>query len=238
MMYANREPLASAPRAVSTKPIASANAAWSSGGRGGLVADRLDRDAVVLAAVGHVGGGRVRHLQRELAQLRLGRGERLLLRLRARPSSPRRARSSPARSSGAALPISFDAVFCSARSASVSCRSVRSRRRTRRAPRRSGRRARACARCRAGTPARRAAACRSITRRRPGSARADASTHADACFHALPTTLRGARRRPRPDRRRDTSRGTSPRPAWRERLRNASATTSSATWPSQSMKKQ
>ena len=75
MTYANREPLASAPRSVSTKPIASANAAWSSAGAGVGVADGAHHVAVVLAAVGHVGVGRVRHRERERAHRGLGRGE-------------------------------------------------------------------------------------------------------------------------------------------------------------------
>ena len=116
-----REPRAArlrAARRVDEARCASANAAWSSAGASVLVADRLDRDAVVFAAVGHRRVGRVRHLQRQLAQLArrpraapapcaasssfsVGRG--FDLRLRARRARPCRSPSTP-RSAAPAAP--------------------------------------------------------------------------------------------------------------------------------------
>ena len=49
---------------LSTQPIASPNAAWSSGGGAGVSPTTRTHLAVVLAAVGHRRVGRVRHLQR------------------------------------------------------------------------------------------------------------------------------------------------------------------------------
>jgi len=48
-------------------------------GRGVLVADRAELDAVVLSPVGHIGRRGVRHLERELTQPRFDRGERFLV---------------------------------------------------------------------------------------------------------------------------------------------------------------
>ena len=119
MRYAKREPLIATACSGLTKPMASPNAAWSSAGGGRGVADGAHDLAVVLAAVGHRRVGRVRELQRERAERR----RRLR---RARPRAPvSSSLRAPAaaicagRSSGAALPISFDAAFWRARSSST-----------------------------------------------------------------------------------------------------------------------
>ena len=81
-----------------------------------MLADDLQHLAVVFAAVGHRRVGRVRHLQRELAQLGVGRLQLLLLRGELSFSAAA-ASIFAGRSSGAALPISLLAAFCRARKA-------------------------------------------------------------------------------------------------------------------------
>ena len=110
--------------------------------------------------------------------------QRLFLRARAPPSSAAAASIFAGRSSGAALPISFDAAFCRARKPSTSLRARDCGLVERRAPRRSSpsrTRLRSMPRRYSGSSRSRL---RSITRPVPGSGRAATSTHVDACFHA------------------------------------------------------
>ena len=186
MMYANREPLASARALGVDEPIASANAAWSSGGAAACrrrparaPRRRPRRRRAPTRRPGSGPAARARAARRRLAAA-------------PPPCAASSSFSSAAasifacRSSGAALPISFDAAFWrgaqlldlldaarGARRRAASTSSIRpARTRLRSMPRRYSGSSRS--------------RLRSIT---PSSSRIcarSASTHADACFHAVP----------------------------------------------------
>ena len=214
MTYANREPLASAPRAVSTKPIASANAAWSSGGRVGRVADDARpprrRPRRRRAPTRRPGSGPAARASRN------SRLDRLRDRL---PRAASSSFSAPAaaifagRSSGAALPISFDAAFCAR--AQLLDLGERARVASSAASTSSIRPARTRLRSMPRAVLRLVAQPLEVDHASPVP-RICARSCVDPVGRVLPRLARaraGARRRLPPARRPGTSRGTSPRPA-------------------------